>query len=74
MIGDPKTSMLRSTPDEMNVIDMRMTDSGVTESGKINYNHIKESLKEPRYYCYIISIILIFTKWSSESIRSDFGV
>ncbi|KAI8879696.1 MFS general substrate transporter [Backusella circina FSU 941] len=58
LADDPKSKLLRLTEEEENIADLRTLDNAVTISRNINYKHILESLKEPRYYCYIIAGLL----------------
>jgi ACS family allantoate permease-like MFS transporter len=59
LADDPKSKLLRLTPEEEEIANLRTLDNAVTVSRKINYKHITESLKEPRYYCYIIAGLLV---------------
>ncbi|KAI8886243.1 MFS general substrate transporter [Backusella circina FSU 941] len=58
MVVDPKASVLRLTPEQERVVDLRMLDNDVQISREIKFTHIKECLREPRYYCYTIAGII----------------
>jgi hypothetical protein len=58
MVVDPKASILHLTPEQERIVDLRILDNHVQISSQIKFSHIKECLREPRYYCYTIAGIL----------------
>ncbi|KAI8886242.1 MFS general substrate transporter [Backusella circina FSU 941] len=78
MVGDPKSKLLSLTPEQEQIVDHRILDNAVVVSQKINYQHIKESLLEPRYYCLVFGAILVSLQIGSlqtfsSIIISNFG-
>jgi hypothetical protein len=58
MVVDPKASILHLTPEQEKIVDLRILDNHVRISTQIKFSHIKECLREPRYYCYTTAGIL----------------
>ncbi|KAI8886225.1 MFS general substrate transporter [Backusella circina FSU 941] len=68
MVDDPKSKTLGLTPEQEKIVDLRILDNAVVVSKKINYDQIKECLKEPRYYCYVL--VSIFTNLQTGSLQT----
>ena len=49
----------RLTEEEKAIVQDRARDNAVVPTLEINYNHIKEALKEPRFYCYCLISLFI---------------
>jgi ACS family allantoate permease-like MFS transporter len=58
LVDDPKSKMLRLTPEEEKAVDNRKLDNAVVITRDFKFSHIVESLKEPRYYCFIFTSLL----------------
>ncbi|KAI7868501.1 major facilitator superfamily domain-containing protein [Spinellus fusiger] len=71
LVDNPKSSTLRLTAEEQEIVESRTRDSTVVRSQEIKMSHIIESLKEPRFWCYCLASFLInlqngaFTAFSS---------
>lgn len=59
MVDNPKADVLKLTPEEEKVVDSRMRDNAVVRSREIKFSHIRESLKEPRFYIFCLCSMLI---------------
>ncbi|KAI8138304.1 major facilitator superfamily domain-containing protein [Fennellomyces sp. T-0311] len=70
-----KSRFFRLTPQEDRLMDERIRDNATVRSDKISFAHIREAIKEPQYYCYIIANTLMSLKiacsttFSSQMIR-----
>jgi hypothetical protein len=68
MADNPKSKILNLTPAQEKIVDLRMRDSAVVVTEKIDYGQIKECLMESRYYFYIISTI--FTNLQTGALQT----
>lgn len=68
MADNPKAKILNLTPAQEKIVDLRMRDSAVVVTKKIDYGQIKECLMESRYYFYIISTI--FTNLQTGTLQT----
>ncbi|KAL0094883.1 major facilitator superfamily domain-containing protein [Phycomyces blakesleeanus] len=59
LIDNPRSRFLRLTPEQKEVVDARLRDNSVVRTTEIKYSHMLESLREPRFYCFILSSLLI---------------
>ncbi|RCH83896.1 hypothetical protein CU098_007114, partial [Rhizopus stolonifer] len=59
LIDKSKSKFLRLTPEQEKVVDIRRLDNATVVTRQINFSQIVEALKEPRYYCFIITSALI---------------
>lgn len=59
MVDNPKAKVLRLTPEEEKIVELRMRDNAVVKSKEIKTSHIWESLKEPRFYAFCFAAMLI---------------
>lgn len=59
LVDDPRSSFLRLTPEQREIVEERIRDNAVVITRQIKYNQIIEALKEPRYYCFIFASMLI---------------
>ncbi|KAF1798858.1 major facilitator superfamily domain-containing protein [Mucor lusitanicus] len=50
----PTSRWFRLTEDEKKIVEERSRDNAVVPTVAINYNQIKEALREPRFYCYML--------------------
>ena len=49
----PKSHWFRLTPEEELIVEERLRDNTVVQNPVINMGHIKEGLKDPKFYCYL---------------------
>ncbi|KAJ8661204.1 hypothetical protein O0I10_002953 [Lichtheimia ornata] len=59
LVDDPRSSLLRLTPEQREIVEERIRDNAVVITRQIKYHQILEALKEPRYYCFIFASMLI---------------
>jgi MFS family permease len=59
MVDNPKAKVLRLSPEEEKIVDNRMRDNAVVHSREIKWAHVWESLKEPRFYVFMLAAMLI---------------
>ncbi|KAI9026456.1 major facilitator superfamily domain-containing protein [Phycomyces nitens] len=59
LIDNPKSRFLRLTPEQDDIVNARLRDNSVVRTTEIKYSHMLESLREPRFYCFVISSLLI---------------
>lgn len=59
LVDDPRSKFLRLTPEQREIVEERIRDNAVVITREIKYHQILESLKEPRYYCFIFASMLI---------------
>ncbi|KAL9550184.1 hypothetical protein MBANPS3_004851 [Mucor bainieri] len=50
----PTSRWFRLTEEEKEIVEERSRDNAVVRTVAINYNHIREALREPRFYCYML--------------------
>ncbi|KAI9488689.1 major facilitator superfamily domain-containing protein [Zychaea mexicana] len=72
----PYSRWFRLSEQEKKLMDARLLENGTVVTHRINLDHIKESLRDPRYYCYILITMLFVlqvacsTTFSSQMIHS----
>ncbi|KAI7859821.1 major facilitator superfamily domain-containing protein [Circinella umbellata] len=49
----PKSRWFHLTPEEELIVEERLRDNTVVQNPVINMAHIKEGLRDPRFYCYL---------------------
>lgn len=59
LVDDPRSKFLRLTPEQREIVEERIRDHAVVITREIKYYQIIEDLKEPRFYCFIFSSMLI---------------
>ncbi|ORY97640.1 major facilitator superfamily domain-containing protein [Syncephalastrum racemosum] len=59
LIDDPYSRFLNLTPAMRDIVAERQRDNAVVHSKETKYYQIKEALKEPRYYCFVVASMLI---------------
>lgn len=59
LIDDPYSRFLNLTPAMREIVAERQRDNAVVHSKETKLYQIKEALKEPRYYCFVIASMLI---------------
>ncbi|KAL1932187.1 hypothetical protein VTP01DRAFT_9243 [Rhizomucor pusillus] len=57
LMDDPKSKLLRLTPEQETIVDERTRDNAVIRSRKFNPKHALEALSEPRYYLIALGMI-----------------
>ncbi|GAN09188.1 dal9 allantoate permease [Mucor ambiguus] len=50
----PTSRWFRLTDEEKKIVEERTRDNAVVPTASINYNQIREALREPRFYCYML--------------------
>ncbi|KAG2221855.1 hypothetical protein INT45_003569, partial [Circinella minor] len=71
-----KSRWFRLTEQEKELMDSRIRENGTVKKNQVNFDHIKEAMKDIRFYCYsIISFFLTIpaacsTQFSSQLIKS----
>ncbi|KAI9249724.1 major facilitator superfamily domain-containing protein [Phascolomyces articulosus] len=71
----PHSRWLRLSGEEIELMNSRIRDNGTVKTEKMNFAHIKESLVDIRFYCYMIAGILntmpiaCTTQFSSQLIK-----
>ncbi|GAN07299.1 MFS allantoate transporter protein [Mucor ambiguus] len=58
LVDNPKSKFLKLTTDEKKVAELRTIDNATIITKEIKWHHMVESLKEPRYYCFIFASLL----------------
>lgn len=58
-MDNPRSKLLRLTPEQEKIVDLRTQDNAVVRNNKFNPKHILEALCELRYYLIIVAIICI---------------
>lgn len=58
LVDNPKSKFLRLTPAQKKVAELRTIDNATIITKEIKWHHMVESLKEPRYYCFIFASLL----------------
>lgn len=58
-MDNPRSKLLRFTPEQEKIVDLRTQDNAVVRNNKFNPKHILEALCELRYYLIIVAIICI---------------
>lgn len=59
MVDNPKAKVLRLSPEEEKIVELRMKDNAVVRSKEIKWSHVYEALKEPRFYAFCVAGLLI---------------
>lgn len=59
LVDDPRSKFLRLTPEQREIVEERIRDHAVVITREIKFYQIIEALKEPRFYCFIFSSMLI---------------
>ena len=59
MVDNPRAKVLRLTPEEEKIVDLRTRDNAVVRNKTINTSHIFESLNEPRFYIFCLASMLL---------------
>ncbi|KAI8393773.1 major facilitator superfamily domain-containing protein [Radiomyces spectabilis] len=59
LVDTPKSRFLRLTKEQEAIVDERMRDNAVVRTEVIKRNQIMESLREPRFYLFILASFLI---------------
>ena len=57
LVDNPRSWLLRLTPEEHEIVDRRTKDNAVVSTKKINWPHFIEALKEPRLYLIFIAAV-----------------
>ncbi|KAI7855503.1 major facilitator superfamily domain-containing protein [Circinella umbellata] len=57
LVDNPRSWLLRLTPEEHEIVDRRTKDNAVVRTKKINWPHFIEALKEPRLYLIFIAAV-----------------
>ncbi|KAI9255748.1 major facilitator superfamily domain-containing protein [Phascolomyces articulosus] len=55
----PKSRWFRLTPTETVIVDERTRDNAVVRNKQFKVAHVIEAVKEPRLYCYCLTVIMI---------------
>ena len=55
----PKSRWFRLTSTEKDIVDERTLDNAVVRNKQFKISHIFEAIREPRLYCYCLTIISI---------------
>ncbi|KAI7860904.1 major facilitator superfamily domain-containing protein [Circinella umbellata] len=72
----PKSRWFRLTEQEKDLMDSRIRENGTVKKNQMNFAHIKEAIKDIRYYCYSIMCFFLTipaacsTQFSSQLIKS----
>ena len=66
----PKSRWYRLTPAQITIVDERICDNKVVPNKKVNLDHIREALMEPRLYCYFLISLLLNLEHGCISIFS----
>ncbi|CAO3698432.1 unnamed protein product [Rhizopus stolonifer] len=78
MVDNPKSKVLKLTPEEEKIVEARTLDNAVVQTKNFKMSHIYESLKESRYYAFnLISLLITFQNSAlstfNTTITSGFG-
>ncbi|KAL1932189.1 hypothetical protein VTP01DRAFT_9245 [Rhizomucor pusillus] len=57
LVDNPRSKLLRLTPEEMHIVDLRTQDNAFVRNKRFNPKHITEALGELRYYLIILGMI-----------------
>lgn len=57
LVDNPKSKLLRLTPEQERIVDLRSQDNAVIRDKQFNLKHIIEALCEPRYYLIALGMI-----------------
>lgn len=72
----PKSRWFRLTEQEKELMDSRIRENGTVKMTKVNFEHVKEAVKDIQYYCYLIVCLFLTTsvacstQFSSQLIKS----
>ncbi|KAI7906634.1 major facilitator superfamily domain-containing protein [Cokeromyces recurvatus] len=58
LADNPDSKLLHLTPEQKTVVHLRTLDNATVITKQIKFHHMLESLKEPRYYCFIFASLL----------------
>ncbi|KAL7333711.1 hypothetical protein PS15p_202576 [Mucor circinelloides] len=64
----PTSRWFRLTEEEKDIVEERSRDNAVVPTVTINYDQIKEALREPRFYCY--TLISLFGNFQNGALTS----
>ncbi|KAG0182364.1 hypothetical protein DFQ28_009723 [Apophysomyces sp. BC1034] len=54
LIDDPRSLRWHHNAEEQILVEERIRDNAVVRNSKVNYDHIREALREPRFWCFCL--------------------